>query len=225
MAFGENWGARRLNRDDLHVGVLGLQVAARAGNRAARANARNKDIDLALGVPPNLRASRCLMDCRIRRIGELARNERIGDLTRELLSFGDSALHALRTVGQNHFGTVGLHKVAALDRHRLRHRDDKTIAPSSSYRGKTDARIARSGLDEHRVVVHLAGLHSLVDHRLRDAVLHRPRRVEQLDFAEDGRLKIVVLLEVRKLYKRSVADKLRYAFMDGHDSRLSSIPM
>ena len=64
MAFGENRGSRRLDRDDLHVGVLRLQVATRAGNRATRANTRNEDINLALGIPPNLRASRRLMNCR-----------------------------------------------------------------------------------------------------------------------------------------------------------------
>ena len=31
-------------------------------------------------------------------------------------------------------------------------------------------------------------------------------RVEQLDLAEDGRVEIMVLLEVRKLYKRGVAN-------------------
>ena len=75
MAFGKNRGSRRLDRDDLHVRILGLQIATRAGNRATRANTRNEDINLALGVLPNLRASRRLMNCRIRWIGELTRDE------------------------------------------------------------------------------------------------------------------------------------------------------
>ena len=62
MTFGENRGSRRLDRNDLHVGVLTLQVTTRAGNRATRANTCNEDINLALGIPPNLRASRRLMD-------------------------------------------------------------------------------------------------------------------------------------------------------------------
>ena len=95
MAFGENRGSRRLDRNDLHVRILGLQVAICAGNRAAGANARDKNVDLALGIPPNLRASRRLMNCRIRWIGELTRNERVGNLACELLSLGDSPLHAL----------------------------------------------------------------------------------------------------------------------------------
>ena len=52
VTLGEDGGAFRLYRNHLYGGLALLKRLARTRNSAARANARDKNIDLALGVPP-----------------------------------------------------------------------------------------------------------------------------------------------------------------------------
>ncbi len=60
-AAREDRRARGLDRDDVDVGVLGLEVATHAGDGTAGAHARDEDVDRPIGVLPNLRAGGRLM--------------------------------------------------------------------------------------------------------------------------------------------------------------------
>src|SRR5205085_2221127 len=53
---------------------------------------------------------------------------------------------------------------------------------------QADAGVAAGRLDDHRVLLDLAGLLASRDHRLADAVLDRPERVEVFELADDRRL-------------------------------------
>lgn len=55
LAAGENRGGSRFHRDNLNIGVLRLEVRAYTGERAARADACNENIELAVRVCPDFR--------------------------------------------------------------------------------------------------------------------------------------------------------------------------
>ena len=66
----------RLDRDDLSAWAGAASASGDAGDRAARADAGNEDIDLALGVVPDFLRRRQPVNFRIGRILELLRHER-----------------------------------------------------------------------------------------------------------------------------------------------------
>ena len=59
-ALAQHGGGSRLNGHDLDVGVLALQVLADTGDGAAGTDAGHEDVDLAVGVLPDLRAGGAL---------------------------------------------------------------------------------------------------------------------------------------------------------------------
>jgi hypothetical protein len=62
LAAGEDRGARRLDGDHLERGLAGLEHLADAGDRAAGADAGDDDVDLAVGVLPDLLGRRAAVD-------------------------------------------------------------------------------------------------------------------------------------------------------------------
>ena len=62
----------RLDGDDLHVGLARLEDLADAGDGAAGADAGDEDVDLAVGVLPDLLGGGLAVDLRVRLVGELA---------------------------------------------------------------------------------------------------------------------------------------------------------
>ena len=99
----------RLNSHDLDVGVLALEVVADTGHGAAGADTGNEDVDLTVGVLPDLGAGGCLVGGGVGRIDELAGHKGVGDLLSQLVGLGDGTLHALGAVGQDQLSAIGLH--------------------------------------------------------------------------------------------------------------------
>ena len=93
LALAQNRAGSRLNSNNLYVGVLLFQVGANAGHGAAGANACHKDIDLAVGIFPDLRSGCLLVCCRVCRVLKLLRNEAVCDLFVKFLCLCDGSLH------------------------------------------------------------------------------------------------------------------------------------
>ena len=225
VALGKDGGGGGLDGDNLHVGVLRFKELASAGQRPASANARDEDINLAVGVFPDLGTGGCLVCGGVGGVGELTGNERVLDFGMQLIGFLDGAAHALRSVGQNQLGSVCLHELAALDGHGLGHHDDDAHAAGGGKRGQADAGVSGRGLDQDGVFVDLACCLRAVKESFRDAVLDGACGIHHLYLAEDGCVQAVVLLEVRKFKQRGVSDKLVNAFADGHGFAPSSFTL
>jgi hypothetical protein len=133
----------------------------------------------------------------------------------------DGSGHPLGPVGQNKLGTVCLHEQATFDGHGFGHGDDQAIPAGSSHRSQTDAGIAGSGLDNGAARLQATVRLGLVDHGLRDAVLHRTRRVHAFQLGDDAGVQPVRLLDARKLEQRGVSDQLVDGCVDGHVSSVS----
>ena len=134
-----------------------------SGDGAAGADARDQDVDLAIGVVPNLRPGGLEVNLGIGRIVELLRDEAIGRLGQDFLRLGDCALHALGAGSQDEFRSEGAQQNAALGAHGLRHHDDQLVAFHRRDEGQPDAGVAAGGLDQHGLAgMDLAGFFGFV---------------------------------------------------------------
>ena len=151
---------------------------------------------------------------RVRLVRELRRDEGARRLFGELFGFRNGALHALAAVRQHDLRAIGLQQVAALDAHRLRHREDGFVASCRRDAREADARVARRRLDDDAAGLQLALFLRLLDHRLRDAVFDGAGRVEVLELDEHICGQVIRLDEIVRLEKRGLADEFRDALIN-----------
>ena len=83
-----------LDGDDLRAGDALLEHLADAGDRAARADAGDEVVDLAVGVADDLLGGGLAVDLGVRLVLELPGEDRAGGLGDDLLGLRDGALHA-----------------------------------------------------------------------------------------------------------------------------------
>ena len=148
------------------------------------------------------------MNGRIGRIHKLTGNKAVRDLLRQLVGFGDGALHALGAFGEDKLRAVGFHQLAALYAHGLRHDDDDAVAAGGSHGSKADARVAGGRLDDHRAALEQAFLLRVVDHRFGNAILYAAGGVKILELAQHAGLKALGFFNMYQLQQRGLADQL-----------------
>ena len=202
--------------DDLHVRVLRLQVFTDTGDGSARANASDEYVDLAVSVLPDLRAGRGDVSLRVSDVRELARDETVRSLLRELLSLRDGALHALRALGEDKLRAVRFEKRPALNAHCLRHREYDAIASRSGDRRETDAGIAAGRLDNDGSGLQKTLRLGVIDHRARDTVLDASRRIKILELCENGRAELLFGDEMVQLEQGCMTYEISNSFVNFH---------
>ena len=171
---------------------------------------------MSVRVGPDLRTGREVVGERVGGVFELLRDEAAENFAGEFLGLFNRALHAGRAGRKDDFGAVGLEQHAALDAHRLGHREDGAIAAGGGNAREPDARVARGGLDDDGARTDEAGLFRFEDHLARGAVLDAPGGIEGLDLGDDVRLEAVEPHPVVELQKRRAADKFKARLMN-HD--------
>ena len=148
------------------------------------------------------------MGGRVGGVHELSGNEAVRDLLGQLVGLGDGALHALGPFGQNQLRAIGLHDLAALHAHGLRHDDDDAVPPGGGHGGQPNSRVAGGGLNDDGAGLQKALGLGVVDHGLGDPVLDRPGGVEVLQLRQDPGLQALFLFNVDQLQKGRFADQL-----------------
>ena len=207
-ALAQHRRGGRLHSYDLDIGVLALEVLAHAGNSAAGANASHKEINLTIGVLPDLRTGGLDVCLRIGRVHELAGDKGVGNLLCQLIRLGNGTFHALCALAQDQLCAVSLHQLAALHAHGLGHHDDDAVALGSGHSGQTNAGVAGGRLNDHGTGLQLAGGLGIVDHLLGNAILDRAGGVEVFQLGQNGGLQVGFLLDMGQLQQRSVANQL-----------------
>ena len=128
--------------------------------------------------------------------------------------FGDGAFHALAALGEHQLRAVGLEDIAALDAHGLGHGEDDAVALGGGDGRKADAGIAGGGLNDDGAGLQQALCLRILDHRLGDAVLDTAGGVQVFKLHQKPSLQAQLLLEIRDLHQRCVADETQCAFVN-----------
>ena len=148
------------------------------------------------------------MSLRICGVDELACNDAVRDLSLELLSLCDRALHSFSAFCENEFSTVCLDELSSLNAHGLRHRDDEAVTLCSRYGCKTYTCVAAGGLYDDTAFLKSAGCFSVFDDRLCDTVLNASCRIEVFKLGYELCFKAKSLFEMCELKQRCLTDKL-----------------
>lgn len=141
----------------------------------------------------------------VRGIRELRGHEAARRRSDQFLGLRDGAGHALRPFGQHQLCAEGAHEPLPLDRHGVRHDDDRLVAACGGQCAQAHARVAARGLDDGRARRQGARSLGSVQHGLRHAVLHRPGRVAAFDLAQH---RGSAAEDAAHVQKRGVADQL-----------------
>ena len=163
----------------LIAGVLLLEVAGRAGERAARAGAGHEVGDATSRLLPDLRAGGLGVRQRVVRVRVLVRPERVA-LAGEPL--GDLVV-ARRIVGRHRhrahddLGAVGLQQRHLLGRHLVGHDEHAAVPALGGHDGEADARVAAGGFDDRAARLQQTVALGGEDHLERRTVLRRAARV------------------------------------------------
>jgi len=165
LSAGEDWRRVGLDGEELHVRVLLLEVLARAGDRAARADACDERGNFAVCALPDLGTGGAVVEVGVRGVLELLEDHRAGRRVAKFARLGDRALHAGRAGRQDDFRTVCGRELAALDRHRLGHGEDEVISLHRAHEREAHAGVAARRLDDRRAGLERAVLLRRLDHR------------------------------------------------------------
>ena len=183
-AAGQQGRLGGLNGDDVHVRVLLLENLRDARDGAARANAGDEDVNLAVGVGPDLLAGVRHVGGRVSGVGELGGDDRAGTLGGDALGLGDSGGDAALRVGEDQLGAECAHDRAALDGHRGGHDDDDLVAACRAHHRQGDTRVTGGGLDDRAAGSQGTRGLGCFDDRTGDAILHGGGGVEGLNLGD-----------------------------------------
>ena len=197
----------------LTSGLRDFRTWPTPGDGAARADAGDDDVDLAVGVLPDLLGRGLAVDLGVGRVGELA-GEDAAALGRDLVGALDGTLHPGGRVGEDELGAEGTEEGAALLRHRLRHGEHDVVASGGADHGEGDAGVARRRLDDRAAGLELTARLGGVDDGHPDAVLDGAGGVVELELRGDGRLRSVGDLVESDEWR--VADQLGHVVVNGH---------
>ena len=211
-ALGQQRGIRRLDADDLDALLLLLQVLRSAGDGATGADARDEDVDLAVGVLKDLRTRGLVVLLRVGLVLELASQDGILGGLNQLVSLIDRTLHAGGSRGEHELGTKGAQHDAALVRHRLWHREHDLVTTCCTNHGQCDTGVAGGCLDNGAARLELASVLGSLNNSQTDAVLHGVSWVGGLDLQQH--ISLVTLGELIELDQRGIADELGDVFVN-----------
>ena len=178
-----------IGADDEQVGLLLLEVAPRAGDRAAGADGDHERVDLAAGLLPDLGARRLVVRVGVARVRVLVGLVGAGDLLGEPVRDRVVALGRLgrdRVGADDDLGAVRAQQRDLLLAHLVRHHEDAAVALERGGDRKADAGVARGRLDDRAARLQLPCALGLLDQLDADPVLDRPAGVHVLELGDDG---------------------------------------
>ena len=206
-----------IGADDLHVGVLRLQVAGDAGDRAAGADAGDEVRDAPGGLAPDLGAGGQLVRARVGLVGVLVGTERARRLPHE--AFGRRVVGA-RVFGRHrgrahdHLGAVRAEQRDLLVAHLVAHHEDALVAPLGRDDREARAGVARGRLDDRAARLEQPGLLGRVDHRDGGPVLDAAAGVDHLDLGEQPAREVAP--DPPQAHQRRVPDQVEDRVGDLH---------
>ena len=142
-----------------------------AGDCTACAGSGNKNINLPVGITPNLLCCRAAVRLRVGRIGKLTGQKCTGNFFGKLLRLRNGSAHSLCSLGQDHLCAERGGKAAALHTHGIRHGQNHAIAPRGRYKRQTHAGISARRLHNGSALFEQAAAFRILNHSQCDAIL------------------------------------------------------
>ena len=175
----------RFDRDHLHVGLVFLQVAARAHQRSTRAEAGDEHVDVG-AVAQDLGTGALVVRERVRRVAVLEEEDvAVGLVGVDLLRHADRAVAAFLAGRQRDLGPEDLEQLPPFDGDVLGHDHAQLVAAQLRNEREPDAGVARRRFEDRRARLDRAVAFGEVDHLQRDAVLGRTARVLAFELRPD----------------------------------------
>src|SRR5690625_256605 len=211
----EDGGFRRLDGNDLDIGLTFLEYLAHTGDGAAGADSRDDDVDRAVRVPPDLLRGGLAVDLRVRFVRELPGEDRARSFGGDLLRAGHRTLHPLRTRREHELRSEGAQQGLALLGHRVRHREHDRVPARRAHEGEGAPRVPTRRLDDRATGLKITGRLGCINSCHTDAVLHAVRRVIELEFRQHGGVDSLGYFV--QAYERGVTYEIGSVFIDsGH---------
>ena len=189
-----------------------------AGDRPARADAGDKDIDLPIRVAPDLLSGRPAMDFRVGRVLELLRHVVAGIGRGHLLGLCDRASHAFRAGRQDQFRAVSAQQHASFHAHGFWHCQHALVAARGADHRQGNAGIAAGRFDDDRICLIKPSCSAA-------AIIATPMRsltlwagLKNSSLRDD--LGCDILCDAVQPHERSVADQFGNIIGDFHGSSL-----
>ena len=193
-----------LDRDDAHVRVALVEVAAGAHDRARGSEAGHEMGDASGGLLPDLGARGPVVGQGVRGVPVLVGIEVAVRLLRRHLAHPlERAVGAREGVGRDDARAVGAAELLALLAHALGHHQLDRVALGPAHQGQPHRGVARGRVDDRLAGPERAASLALLDQRQRGAVLDRAARVPPLALAPE--------LDVRRDARQGQADQRRAA--------------
>ena len=180
--------ARRVGADNLHGRAASLQERPDAGDRPARADARDEMRDAAARLLPDPRAGRVFVRERVGGVRVLIGPERTRRLAHQ--SLGRRVVRA-RVLGRyrrrahDDFCPVGTQQRDLLVAHLVAHHENAAVAALGGDDRQARARVARGRLNDRSARLEQSVALRRVDHGDRDSILDTATRIHGLDLGDE----------------------------------------
>ena len=156
------------------------------------------------------------MHHRMCRIFKLLRNENIWIF----LSHSDSSIQTLlnaiadisRIVNKDNLRTVMLNKQSSFLRHGIRHNNNCFVSAHRTHKSKTDALIARCGLNDNCILIYKALCLCITNHIVSCSCFYGASDIKPLKFYIN--IGTIRLNHPIKLYHRGVTDALKHIIIN-----------
>ena len=202
--LGDDRGVLGLHRDGLEARLALLDHFGDAGDGAAGADCGDKDVDLAVGVLPDLLGGGLGVDGGVGGVVELLGHPGIRRLLEDLFGAGNGSLHSLGAGREDELRAEHGKQGAALHAHRLGHGENEFVTLGRGHEGKRDAGITAGRLHDGGAFLDQSLSLGIRDHGGTDTILHASERVEELALQRDRRGK--PLGDVVEAHERGAAD-------------------
>ena len=198
----EGGGVFGFDGDDTDVGVLLFEVGADALEGAARTDAGDKAVYIALDLPVEFGAGLLEVDSRVVGVFELLADEEVRVFVLHLAGAFDGAVDGFVGWGENESGAESGDEFFAFEGHIFGHDDGDGEAAESANEGKADAGVSGGRFEEGHRGFEAAGGDGGIDHGESDAVLYGAAGIEELGLCED--------VFVADLKERGISDEVEY---------------
>jgi len=171
--------------DGEDAGILLLEEAGDAGERAAGADAGDEGVDASVELLPEFLSGGVVVELRVGGVVELEGGPNVGVGFGESEGAADGAGHAIGFGGSVDLGAESTHEGAFFFGEAFGDKEDDAVAAVDADEGESDAGVAGGGFGDDGVFVKEAAAFGVEDHAEGGAIFDGSAGVEEFELGED----------------------------------------